>query len=134
MQVNPYIFFNGDCREAFEFYAKVLNGHIEAMITHGETPASGGVDESWQSKILHARLAIGDRALMASDSPPQYGEAKPSGFYVQLALETPQEAERVFNAFAEGGSVRMPMEQTFWARRFGMLVDRYDIPWMISCT
>jgi PhnB protein len=134
MQVNPYIFFNGNCRGAFEFYAKVLNGRIEAMITHAETPASGSVDESWQSKILHARLALGDRALMASDSPPQYGEANPSGFYVQLELETPEEAERVFNAFAEGGSIRMPMEQTFWARRFGMLADKFNIPWMISCT
>ena len=134
MQVNAYIVFNGDCREAFAFYAEVLGGTIEAMITHGETPASGSVDDSWQTKILHARLAVGDRAIMASDSPPQFDRVTPSGFYVQLEIATPEEAERVFKAFAEGGAMRMPLEQTFWARRFGMLVDRFDIPWMISCT
>jgi PhnB protein len=134
MQVNPYIFFNGDCREALEFYADVLGGTIEAMIPHGGTPAAGSVDASWQDKIMHARLAIGDRAIMASDSPPQFGAVKPSGFYVQLELSTPEEAERVFDALAEGGEIRMAYAQTFWARGFGMLVDRFQIPWMISCT
>jgi PhnB protein len=133
MQVIPYIFFNGNCREALDFYATVLNGKIETIMTHGESPASGNVDESWQSKILHARLTVGDRAILASDSPPQFGKVTPSGFYVTLEIATPEEADRVFNTLAEGGTVRMPIGQTFWARRFAMLVDRFDIPWMISC-
>jgi PhnB protein len=134
MQINPYIFFDGDCRQAFEFYAKVLGGRIEAMLTHAETPAGTSVGEDWQDKIIHARLAIGDRVIMASDSPPDMGRVRPSGFYVQLDFPTPQEAERVFFALAEGGEVRMPFGPTFWARRFGMLVDRFQIPWMVNCT
>jgi PhnB protein len=134
MQINPYIFFDGDCRQAFEFYAKVLGGRIEAMLTHEETPAGSNVGADWQDKIIHARLAIGDWFIMASDSPPDLGPVKPSGFYVQLDFPTPEEAERVFNAFAEGGEVRMPFGPTFWARRFGMLVDRFQIPWMVNCT
>jgi PhnB protein len=134
MDINPYIFFNGNCREAFEFYAEVLGGEIEAMVPHAGTPAAGNVDADWQAKILHARLKLGDRALMASDAPPQYAASKPAGFYVQIELPEREDAERVFKALSEGGTVRLPFEKTFFARGFGMLVDRFDIPWMISCT
>ena len=134
MQINPYILFNGNCREAFEFYAEVLNGRIEMMVPHGETPAASSVDESWQDKIMHARLAVGEELLMASDSPPQYVEGKAAGYYVQLEFPTIEEARCVFDALAEGGEVRMGFEQTFWSRGFGMLVDRFGIPWMINCT
>ena len=134
MQINPYIFFNGDCRQAFEFYAKVLDGRIEAMLIYAETPAGASVGEDWQDRIIHARLSVGERVIMASDAPPGNASEKPAGFYVQLDFPTPEEAERVFIAFAEGGEVRMPFAPTFWARRFGMLVDRFHIPWMVNCT
>ncbi|MFZ1049614.1 MAG: VOC family protein, partial [Candidatus Sulfotelmatobacter sp.] len=86
-----------------------------------------------QKKILHARLLLGDRALMASDAPPGRYE-KPQGFSVSLEIETPKESERVFHALSEKGTVVMPIQETFWAVRFGMLTDRFGIPWMINCS
>ena len=132
MHINPYLFFDGRCEEAFEFYAKVLGGKIIAMLPHEGTPAEGHVPAEWRSKIMHARLEIGDQALMASDAPPQYQEAA-KGSYVSLHYTDPADAERVFNGLAEGGTIRMAMEETFWAARFGMLVDRFGTPWMVNC-
>lgn len=128
----PYLMFNGQCREAFEFYAECLGGHINALITHGETPVADEVPESWHDMIIHACMNVGKWSLMASDAPPDMYE-KPQGIYVQIAIDDPARAEKAFNALSEGGTVRMPFEQTFWAYRFGMLVDRFGIPWMINC-
>jgi PhnB protein len=132
MQINPYLMFHGDCKEAFEFYAKCLGGKIEAMLPHAGTPAEPHVAPEWRDKIMHARLAVGDAVLMASDAPPGHQE-KPQGFSVSVQIADPAEAERVFHALAEGGTVRMPIAETFWAHRFGMLVDRFGIPWMVNC-
>lgn len=132
MTLNPYLTFNGQCEEAFKFYAQHLGGKIEAMIPHGGTPAAEHVPPEWHSKIMHAYLVVGDRELMGSDAPPSMYET-PSGFSVALQFTDPAEAERVFNALAENGTVRMPLEPTFWAARFGMLVDRFGIPWMVNC-
>ena len=132
MQLNPYLTFNGQCEAAFKFYEKCLGGKIEAMLTHEGTPAEQHVPPEWRKKILHARLTVGDQVLMASDAPPERYE-KPQGFSVSLNVNTPAEAERIFHALAENGKVQMPLEQTFWAVRFGMLVDRFGIPWMINC-
>jgi PhnB protein len=132
MQVNPYLLFNGQCETAFKFYAKVLGGEIKAMLTHEGTPAADSVPPEWRKKILHACLSLGDGVLMASDCPPALQE-KPQGFSVSLQVKHPAEAERVFHALAENGTVRMPIAETFWAVRFGMLVDQFGIPWMINC-
>ncbi|HJR15302.1 MAG TPA: VOC family protein [Gemmatimonadales bacterium] len=132
MQINPYLNFNGDCQVAFKFYEKVLGGRIESMITHGDSPIANEVPATWHDRVLHARLVVGDAVLMASDSPPEQYE-QPRGLYVSLNLQDPAEADRIFYALAEKGSVTMPIEQTFWAARFGMLVDRFGIPWMINC-
>src|SRR5262245_37931141 len=132
MQINPYLYFNGDCEAAFKFYAQCLGGKIEAMMPHAGTPAEGHVPAEWRSKILHARLTAGDAVLMASDAPPGHF-AKPQGFSVSIQIKDPVEAERIFQALAEGGSVQMPFAETFWAVRFGMLMDRFGIPWMINC-
>ena len=132
MQVNAYLLFDGRCEEAFRFYEKCLNGKIVAMLTHKGTPAEQHVPAKWVDKILHARLDIGDQVLMASDTPPDRYE-KPAGFSVSLQVKTPAEAERLFNALAEKGQIRMPLEKTFWSPSFGMLVDRFGIPWMINC-
>ena len=132
MQVNAYLLFDGRCEEAFRFYEKCLNGKIVAMLTHKGTPAEEHVPARWVDKILHARLDIGDQVLMASDAPPERYE-KPAGFSVSLQVKTPAEAERLFNALAEKGQIRMPLEKTFWSPSFGMLVDRFGIPWMINC-
>ena len=132
MQVNAYLLFDGRCEEAFRFYEKCFNGKIVAMLTHKGTPAEEHVPARWVDKILHARLDIGDQVLMASDAPPERYE-KPAGFSVSLQVKTPAEAERLFNALAEKGQIRMPLEKTFWSPSFGMLVDRFGIPWMINC-
>ena len=132
MQLNPYLTFNGNCEAAFKFYEKVLGGKIEAMMPHEGTPAAEHVPPEWRSKIMHARLTVGDKVLMGSDAPPAHHEPM-KGFSVTLGVDDPADAERIFHALAENGTVRMPIQQTFWAARFGMLVDRFGTPWMINC-
>jgi PhnB protein len=132
MQLNPYLHFDGQCETAMQFYAQVLGGQIVAMLRHTGTPMEQHVPAEWRDKIMHARLIVGDKVLMASDVPPGCNEAM-KGFAVTLGIEDPTEAERVFHALADGGTVRMPIQQTFWATRFGMLVDRFGTPWMINC-
>jgi PhnB protein len=132
MQVNPYLLFNGHCEAAFKFYAMCLGGKIEAMIPHEGTPAATAVPPDWLKKIIHARMTVGDTVLMASDCPPGRF-AKPQGFSVSLQIKDPAEAERVFHALTQNGTVTMPIQETFWAIRFGMLVDQFGIPWMINC-
>jgi PhnB protein len=131
MQFTPYLNFNGDCEAAFRFYHRVLGGNLE-MQTHGGSPIAGEVPPTWHSRILHARLVVGDAVLMASDSPPEMYQP-PQGLYVSIGVQDVADAERIFQALAEGGNVTMPIGPTFWAERFGMLVDRYGIPWMINC-
>jgi uncharacterized glyoxalase superfamily protein PhnB/uncharacterized protein YndB with AHSA1/START domain len=132
MQLNTYLTFAGQCEAAFKFYEKVLNGKIESMLTHERTAAAQHVPAEWRDKIMHARMSIGDKVLMGSDAPPDRCEPM-KGFFVMFGAERPAEAERVFNALAENGTVRMPLQETFWAARFGMLVDRFGTPWMINC-
>jgi PhnB protein len=132
MTLNAYLNFNGNCREAMTFYQKVLGGQIVAMFTHENTPAAGQMPADWGDKILHARLVVDGSVIMASDSPAEYFE-KPQGFSVNINVESAAEAERIFAALVEGGTAVMPIEETFWALRFGMLVDRYGTPWMVNC-
>jgi PhnB protein len=133
VRVNPYLNFDGQCAEAFRFYEQVLGGTIEVMMTHGESPIAGEVSPEWHDRILHARLAIGDQVLLASDSPPEYYE-KPQGLHVALNIDKSADAERIFRALADNGTVTMEFGPTFWAAGgFGMLVDRFGTPWLINC-
>ena len=132
MQLNPYLSFNGQCEAAFKFYEKVLGGKIEAMMPYEGSPMAQQVPPERLSKIMHARLRIGDETLMGSDSPPDRYEPM-QGFSVTLGTDDPHEAERVFHALSENGTVQMPIQKTFWAVRFGMLVDQFGTPWMINC-
>jgi PhnB protein len=132
MQLNPYLSFDGRCKAAFEFYEKALGGKIVAMMTYAETPMKDQMPADQHGKIVHARMAVGDEVLMGGDAPPgRYEPAK--GMTVTLSIDQPTEAEQVFKALAEGGTVTMPIAETFWAQRFGMLVDRFGIPWMVNC-
>jgi PhnB protein len=132
VQLNPYLVFNGECEAAFKFYAECLGGEIEAMMPHRGTPVEQHVAAEARDKILHARLKVGDEVLMGSDAlSGRYEE--PKGFSVSLQLENPADAERIFRALAEKGTIRMPLEKTFWAQRFGMLVDRFGMRWMVNC-
>jgi PhnB protein len=132
MQLVPYLNFNGNCKAAFQFYQQCLGGQIVAMMTYGETPAVDHVSPESRDRIIHARLVKGDVVLMGSDSPPEMFVA-PQGLNVSLHVDDPVEAERIFHALADGGQVRMPIGETFWAHRFGMLTDRFGTPWMINC-
>ncbi len=132
MQLNPYLMFNGQCEAAFKFYEKVLGGKIEAMLPHAGAPAEQQVPPEWRNKIMHARLVVDNHVLMGSDAPPQYQQT-PQGFSVSLSVAKPADADRIFNALAENGTVRMPIQKTFWSARFGMLIDRFGIPWMVNC-
>ena len=132
MQILPYLYFDGDCEVALRFYERCLGGRIEEMVTHAGTPVEQQVPAEWRSKILHARFTVGDVVLMASDATPgDYHQ--PQGFSVSLQVEDPTDAERRFNALAEGGTVRMPFGKTFFSNGFGMCVDKFGIPWMVNC-
>jgi PhnB protein len=132
MKLSPYLSFNGQCAEAFTFYAKCLGGKIVFMQTHGDSPMKDQVSADWQDKIMHATLAVGDTVLMGADMPPgQY--AMPQGITISISVASPTDGERIFNALAENGQVNMPFQKTFWAAGFGMAVDRYGVPWMVNC-
>jgi PhnB protein len=132
MQIHTYLLYDGQCGEAFRFYERVLGGKIDFIQTHGESPMADQTPPELRDKVMHVHMTVGDQVLMGSDAPMQHFE-KPQGFSVSLGIEDPAEAERVFNGLAEGGTVTMPLQKTFWAERFGMLVDRYGIPWMVNC-
>ncbi|MGD9501992.1 MAG: VOC family protein [Methyloceanibacter sp.] len=132
MRANPYLTFDGNCEEAFTAYANILGGKIAAMMRFEGAPGTEQMPAEWRQKILHARLAFGDNVLMASDAP-QGRFQKMQGMSVTLNIADPAEAERIFAALAEGATVMMPLGETFWALRFGMLTDRFGTPWMINC-
>ena len=132
MQIHPYLTFDGQCREAFEFYAHCFGGKIEMMMSYADSPTKEELPVTARDKIMHACLVVGEAMIMASDAPAGRYD-KPSGTHVSLAIDKPADAERIFHELAEKGSVTMPIQQTFWAERFGMCVDRFGIPWMINC-
>ncbi|MGV0028281.1 VOC family protein [Phormidesmis priestleyi] len=141
MKLNSYLMFNGNCEAAFKFYEQCLGGKIVMMMTHKEAPSAEQVSAEWHDKIMHVCLDLGgssgvalgaNRLLMGSDSPSGYFET-PQGFYVQISVDEPAQAERIFHALAENGTVKMPIDQTFWSARFGMLIDQFGTPWMVNC-
>jgi PhnB protein len=138
MNINAYLNFDGRCEEALNFYAEIFGGRIESMDRWGNSPMCDNVGPEWQEKVIHATLMIGESTIMASDSPPEFcapvsAQGKPQGINIALSLGSLERAEQIFNALAERGSVFMPMEKTFWAERFGMVIDEFNIPWMINC-
>jgi len=130
MQVTSYIFFNGRCAEALSFYEKVLGAKIEQKMTYGESPAAAHMADTPPGHIIHARFRIGASTILASDgdTPPQAAR-----FSLCIHAGDAGEAERVFAGLAEGGEVRMKMDRTFFAARFGMASDKFGIPWMVIC-
>jgi PhnB protein len=132
MQFTPYLNFNGNCEEAFKFYEQVLGAKIQSTFYYEGTPMAEQVPAEWRKRVMHASMALEDGVLMGADAPPGQYQA-PAGFSVNINATDPAEAERRFEALAKGGKIIMPIQQTFWARRFGMLVDRFAIPWMINC-
>ena len=131
--LNPYLFYQDTCEAAFNFYAEVLGGKIEMMLPASEGPPDMRPSPGREKMIMHARMSLpGGSVLMASDAPPEHFQ-KAQGFSISLTVADPAEGERKFNALADGGTVTMPFSKTFWARGFGMCVDKFDIPWMVNC-
>nr|WP_282571244.1 YciI family protein [Methylonatrum kenyense] len=131
-EMNVHVCFAGNCREAMEFYADVTSGHLEALLTVGETPAAAETPPEQHGNIIHASLNLRGRRLMGADMTGDCYQ-EPRGAQVHLEYDCPDQAERVFTALAEGGEVIMSFEETFWAHRFGMARDRFGVQWMISC-
>lgn len=132
--VQPYLFFNGNCQEAVEFYGKALGAEVEMMMRFKESPEPpppGTVPPGYDDKIMHTSFRIGQTTVMASDGC-ETGGANFQGFSLSLSVPTEAEADRVFAALAEGGKVQMPLEKTFWSPRFGMVTDRFGVGWMVS--
>jgi PhnB protein len=133
MQFHAYLFFSGgQCREAFEHYRSVLGGELEMMAFSDLPPGEEApVPADQADQVMHASLAIGEAMLLGSDDPTGDGGPK-SGVAVHLTCDSDEEADRVFAALLDGGRVDMPMEQVFWASRFGMGADRFGVSWMVS--
>ncbi len=128
MKLEIYVNYPGNCEEAFRFYEQHLGGKIIMMMTHEQQPGAANVSENWKKAILHARLEIGNTALLGADIP----NAEPMrSAYLTLQLETAEEAEKIYALLSEGGQIFMKMEETFYAARFAMLRDRFGTSWML---
>lgn len=140
MKFIPYLYFNGNCAEAIEFYAQLFNAEITDRYTFNDMPSEPDMpplSEADKQKIMHAQLAIGSQTLMLSDIVPGLcatgsGYQKPQGIQISISLDTPAEGQRIFNALAEGGTIEMPFEATFFSQGFGVVTDRFGIPWSID--
>jgi len=128
MKMSTYVNFAGTCAKAFRFYEKHLGGKIGMMMTHGQAPDQTRVKPDWKDLVLHARIAMAGTELMGADIPT----AQPMrSAYLTLGVDSDAEAERIFSALSDGGKVLMPMQETFFATRFGQVQDRFGINWMI---
>ena len=132
MQLIPYLAFNGECEAAFKLYEKCFGGKIEGMWPYAGSPMESQVPAEWRSKLMHATLRVGDSLLHGFDAAPGSYQ-KPQGFSVSISLKDTAQAERIFQALADNGTVQFPFQETFWAVRFGALVDRFGIPWAVNC-
>jgi PhnB protein len=130
MKLHPYLNYGGNCAQAFRFYEQHLGGKITMMMTHAEQPGPGNVPPEWQNAILFARMNIGDTELQGNDVPPDRFQPMRSA-YLSLAVESIDEAERIYAVLSDGGQIFMALQETFFAFRFAMLRDRFGTSWMI---
>ena len=133
MKINPDLMFDGNCEEAFDFYAKTLGGKGLALHRYADNADSAAsVPADWRNKLMHARVEIDGVLLMGSDAPEGRRQTK-GGFNVSINVAKVADGERIFKALSEGGKTIMPYSKTFWAEGFGMCVDRFGTPWMVNC-
>lgn len=131
--IEPYLFFGGRCEEALEFYRTAIGAVPGILMRYSdspEPPPPGTLAPGFEKKVMHTTFRIGNSTIMASDGCDE--GAGFNGFRLSLALSTEAEADRAFNALAQGGSIQMPLSKTFWSPRFGMLTDRFGIGWMVT--
>ncbi len=134
MQVQPYLFFSGNCEEALELYKKELGAEVQVMFRYKESPEPAPADKvpaNWGDKIMHANVRIGETQVMASDGCPQEG-AGFKNFSLTISAANEADADRLFNALADGGQVQMPLGKTFFSPRFGMVTDKFGLCWMVG--
>jgi len=132
MAASAHLSFSGECREAFTLYAQLFSGE-RRMIAYGDTPMANAVPAEWSEKIVHATLSFDGGELAGSDVESAHYR-RPQGFSVLVDVDGVEKAHRIFAALAEGGSVAMPLHETFWSPAFGVLTDRFGIPWEINGT
>ena len=132
MQVSPYLSFNGQCEAAFTLYEQCLGARVGPIFRYAGSPMADQVPPDWQNKVMHGSVTIGELVLMGGDVVPVRYE-EPRGFSLSIQISNTDDAERIFRDLATGGKVVVPLAQTFWAARFGMVVDRFGIPWLINC-
>ena len=132
MELSTHLLFDGDCEEAFRFYELLLGGEIVTLLSYGDSPMAGDVPETWRSKIVHATMLLDGRTLSGADAPPDTYQ-RPQGFAVLVHPSTRESCERLFSTLAEGGAVKIPLQETFWSPAYGMVIDRFGIPWEVSC-
>ena len=132
MQMTPYVSFNGDCESAFKFYEQNLGAQLGPIFRYGGSPMATQAPPDWSDKIMHGSITVGGTTLMGADVADG-GYQTPQGFSLSLNPASVAEAERVFEALAADGNIVMPLEKTFWAARFGMVVDRFGVPWLVNC-
>jgi len=132
MQLDTYLFYNGDCAAALELYQAAFGAQIATLVRFRDAPDGGNAPPDWQDKIMHAVFCVGPNAIMVSDG--RYGQPRKdySGFMLSIAAEDAQSGERIFNMLAEGGNILTPWQSTFWTQGFGMLTDRFGVPWLIN--
>ena len=130
MQLQPYLFFEGRCEEAAQFYEKAVGAKVGRLIRFKDSPDPSLCGSADSNKVMHMTLQIGDQTIMASDGQCQ-GSQKYQGFALSLTVKNEAEADRRFNALAEGGQVSQPLMKTFFSPRFGMVTDRFGVSWMI---
>ena len=132
MEMTAYLSFKGDCEAAFKFYEQCLGAQPGAIFRYGGSPIAHHVPADWSDKVMHGSVTVGGQVIMAADvAPEQYEE--PKGFSLSLQMKSVDDAERIFRELAHDGRVVMQLEKTFWADRFGMVVDRFGIPWLVNC-
>jgi len=130
MQVQPYLFFDGRCEEAIDFYKKTVGANVEMMMRWKDSPEKGMCTPQNENKVMHATLKIGDTSVLASDGRCE-GKPEFKGFALTIAAKTETEADKIFNALAQGGQVQQPMVKTFFSPKFGMCADKFGVGWMI---
>jgi PhnB protein len=135
MQVEAYLSFAGNCEEALQFYEHALGGKIEQIHRFGGSPMdTAQLPADWKNKVMHATFNAGETRFMASDGMPGQPAGNYAGFQLSVNIrKDPAKARQVFEALSQGGKVQMPLQQTFWAVQFGMLTDKFGVPWMVNC-
>ena len=132
VRINPYLSFDGQCEAALQFYGRCLGGKIVYQMTYAASSMATQVPPEWGTRIFHATFAVGDQTLGAADAPPGTYRT-PQGFSLTLDIDEPAEADRLFKGLSENGTVQMPIQETDWASRFGVVTDQFGTPWIINC-